>query len=327
MSHDLMKNEDGTYAWAGNAPAWHNLGISVGRTLTAEEAISTAGFDFNVSKIPLVTEDGQETEMYATVREDKPVDDPERILGYVSKGYQVVQYTDAFEFFDQVVGEDQAIYDSVGILGHGEKMFIVALIPKEFYIKEDQFLEYVTLTSGHNGMHSIQIYLTPIRVVCANTLTWSLRSTQTKVVLHHTKNVYSRLLNAAPLIGLMDQKFQEMQELFNALVERPITSPLFKSYVKELFPSLREDQDKEPTIRVQGHRDAVHELFEAETNQAPGTRNTFYAAANAVIEYVDHTKPTRADRTSSVMFGTGADFKNAAVNLALDYSMGKKGLT
>lgn len=324
MAHNLMQREDGSYAWAGNAPAWHNLGVSVGRALTAAEAIEKAGFDFTVDKIPLVTEDGQETDRYATVRSDKPVGDPDRILGYVTEGYEIVEYADAFAFFDQIVGEDQAIYDSVGILGHGEKMFIVARIPSEFYIKEDQFLEFVTLTSGHDSQHSIQIYLTPVRVVCANTLSMSLRSTQTKVILHHTKNVYNRLLNAAPLIGLMDQKFKEVQELFNALVERPVTHPLFNSYVKTLFPSAREEQDKEPTAPIQGHRNMVHELFESDTNRTPGTEGTWYAAANAAIEYVDHYRPMRAERTRSVLFGSGADFKQRAVDIAWDFSEGKR---
>lgn len=324
MAHNLAQNEDGSYAWAGTTPAWHNLGTVVGRPMTSTEAIKLAGLDFQVEKIPVTTADGDPTNRFATVRMDLPKGHADRVLGIVSEGYQIINYTEAFKFFDQVIGKDQAVYDSVGVLNNGAKMFIVARLPSEFFINEDQFVNFVTLTSGHDSLQSLQALLTPVRVVCANTLSMAISNNVASVRLRHTRYVHQRLLKAPELLGLATKKFKELEGLFQRLVNEPITHPLFNQYVQELFPSTRDEDGRQPTKRVLFHRNTVQELFESPTNNTPGSGGTYYAAANAVMEYVDHHQPTRVGRMNHAIFKSGANLKQKAIELAFDYVDGSR---
>jgi len=318
VSHDLAVNEDGTYSYSGAVPAWHGEGKILGHTFTAKEALEAAQIDWLVEKVPLFTQDGQAVDRCATVRMDKQVGDPNRILGVVGPLYEPVQNEFAFQFFDAVCGPDKAIYDSVGALDRGAKVFIVAKLPKEFFVKEDRFQEYVTLLNGHSGLTAVSIFLTSVRIVCANTLAQALRGTETRVVLRHTRNVHQRLIGAPALLSLVDYKFRETQELFNQLVARPITHPLFQQYVEEVFPTPAE----KPGKRTRMHRESVTMLLDHETNTTPGIKHTWYSAFQSVSEYVSHTMPVREgkSRMDNVMFGSGANITKRALELAWDYS-------
>jgi len=302
--------------YVGEESAWHNKGVVLGRAFTAAEAIEYANLDYEVAKVPLYTDDGQYVDRCATIRTDLPVYHSERILGIVGPSYTIVQNVDAFGFFDEIVKEDMAIYTSCGVLGHGEKVFIVAKLPMEFWVEQDKFETYVTLVQGHDGMSALKVFPTSVRVVCANTLAMALKQKRTSVSLRHTRNVHTRLLEAPAILGLIDQRFRDVQSLFQELVQQPITIPLFNQYVEELFPS------ENPNKTTLAHREAIHTLFDDPLNSTLGIRHTYYSAVQSVIQYVDHAKPLRKgkDRFEDMLFGGGSQLKVKAVELAQEYS-------
>jgi phage/plasmid-like protein (TIGR03299 family) len=323
MAHNLMEREDGTYAWTGAEPGWHRLGNPVGHLQTVDQIFTTMPeMDMHVVKEPLgVVSTGERTTMCATVRTDLPAGHPDRILGYVKDTYEVVQYRDIFRMFDELIERDEAVYDSVGLLGHGEQMFLVAKLPREFYINQDRFEEYLTFTTSHDQSYAIKTYFATIRTVCQNTLTASLRAAKTIVYLRHTKNVHERMLNVPALLGLATKKSKELQEVFNYLVNRPITHDLFNQYLVDVFPH-QGDAPSRPTIE---HRENVAMLFEGHTNQTPGIQGTWYAATQAVTEYVDHHQTANARvgpnaALAESLFGRRAKVKENALALAVAYA-------
>jgi len=311
---DNIRGQD----YVGEEKAWHNKGVTLGRQFTAVEAIEYANLDYEVQMVPLFTADGQAVNRCATIRADLPIENPDRILGIVGTGYIPVQNRDAFTFFDEVVEQDLAIYTSAGILGHGEKVFVVAKIPMDFYVEQDKFETYVTLVSGHDGMQALKVFSTSVRVVCQNTLNMALKQTKHSVSLRHTRNVHNRLLEAPAILGLVDSKFRETQSLFQELANRPITVPLFDQYVEELFPS------ENPNTRTLAHRESVTLLLDDPLNTIAGIRHTWYAVSQGVVQYVDHSMPLRRgkDGFENKMFGGGAALKKKAIDLAVQYASG-----
>lgn len=309
---DEIFNDD----YVGEEKAWHSKGVTLGRQFTAAEAIEHANLDYDVQKIPLLTADGQEVDRCATIRVDLPIKDPNRILGIVGPTYTIVQNRDAFAFFDEIVEQDLAIYTSAGVLGHGEKIFLVAKLPLDYWVEKDKFETFVTLVSGHDGMNALKVFATSVRVVCQNTLNMALKQTALSVSLRHTRNVHDRLLEAPAILGLVDSKFRETQELFQALASKPITAPLFNQYVEELFPS------ENPNMRTLAHREAVTLLLDDPLNTTPGIRYTWHAATQGVIQYVDYMMPLRKgkDRFEGKMFGSGASLKKRAIDLVIKYA-------
>ena len=319
MAHEILEDR-----YIGSEPAWHGIGTYPGRTFTAEEAIIATRADYPVLKVHLMTVDGLQIEQMATVRGDLPANDPARILGIVGPNYEVLQNAKAFGFFDAIVDREEAIYHSVGVLKNGAEMFIVAQLPdRGFWVNDDEYEAYITLTNGHTGRHGVRAFTTMVRVVCQNTLTMALRSIRKMVTLRHTKNVEARLSQAPRILGIADRQFQAAQAIFQTLADTPIPAPpLFQAYVEDVFPSAGE----KPNERTLGHREEVARLMAADEQNTPGVANTFYAAFQAVAQYVDHGIPRYAgatqdeDRAIQALFGRGKDLKDRALNIAVTHA-------
>ena len=308
MSHDILEDR-----YVGSQPAWYGIGTVLDRAFTAEEAIRYAKLDYEVVKVPMYLQDGQGADMMATVNSELPVGNPDRILGYVGLDYEVVQNVEAFEFFDTVVDREDAVYESVGVLDKGKRIFIVAKIPEQFIIKDDIHDQYITLATSHDASFALKVFATTVRVVCANTLSMALGSTKSMVYLRHTRTVRDRMGTAAEILGLATKEFRRAQAIFQQLADKRVTTRQFEEFVEAIFPSQGE-RVNQPT---QDHRASVHTLFDAPTNSTPGIRHTWYAAVNAVGEYVDHNMPYRKlDRSAEALFGRGAQIKTKALNYA-----------
>jgi hypothetical protein len=103
--------------------AWHGLGQIVDRYPTSSEAIKFAGLDYEVVIRPLFTLDTKSAAVNAEYRiPDVQVPgcqatirtDTDQVLGIVGSKYEVVQYRDAFAFFDSVVDGEGIMYETAG---------------------------------------------------------------------------------------------------------------------------------------------------------------------------------------------------------------------
>lgn len=216
MAHNIMILENGEGCFAGSEIAWHGLGQTFGRPMTAKEAITACHADYQVDKRdmfymtkelsealmknePITPQDlismmGKVTGYKTTVR-----DDLENSLGIVSQNYGVVQNVDAFSFIDQLTTGDEnigATIDACGVLGNGERIFITAKMPEPIVInkaKDDIIDQYLVFTTSHDGSGSVQVLNTPVRVVCNNTLNFAMTHNSAKLSLRHSSKVADRL--------------------------------------------------------------------------------------------------------------------------------------
>lgn len=180
-------------------------------TISVQEAFEQARLDYNVSAQPLVrvpqnvldalvsgqptlwtpTKNDIITSHKATLREDH-----NHTLGIVGKDYGIVQNTKAFEFLDfieECAGHAPKIV-SAGALGYGERMFITAQLGEDAYLNpNDAIKNYVVFTNSHDGTGAVMCFLTPVRVVCQNTLNMAIKTCPNKIIFKHTKHVEKRL--------------------------------------------------------------------------------------------------------------------------------------
>jgi len=169
MAHNINynpKNEQHSF-FSVKEKAWHNLGQIIEHYPTSSEAIQYAGLDYQVIKSPNIHALPSGTNIisdnsYFTFRSDT-----EAVLGdKIGADYQVVQNTEAFAFFDSIVGGSDGIkYETAGALGKGEIIFITAKLPDYIRVGKDDLIEsYLFLTSSHDGTGSITIAFTPVRI-------------------------------------------------------------------------------------------------------------------------------------------------------------------
>jgi phage/plasmid-like protein (TIGR03299 family) len=281
--------------------------------LTAREAIEAAGLNYTIVKKPLkeVVERSHPADIpdrWATVRTDTG-----DVLGIVEENYEPVQNRDAFTFFDTLVGTGEAIYETAGTIGRGERIWILAKLPGFIKVHGNDIVnKYLLLSNSHDGSSLVRVKLTPIRVVCNNTLTAALQGAG-EVHIHHTVNAAKDMEQALLLLGLSNSLYEQLDALFNRMALTKISNKQLLDYVKVLVPDNEEGESNATNQRI---RKAVLELYES----GQGTdlsRGTLWGAFNCVTEYTDHemeSSPTT--RLESIWFGRGEQLKLKAFHLA-----------
>ena len=349
MSHEISIQAQGAeIAYAGDTP-WHGLGTRVEGLQTAQEMLIHAHMDWIVSAWCIEAlspsspdENNPETisvpEFRAIVREDT-----QAILGMVSDRYMPIQNTQAADMVDALVTEGHAHVEVAGALGQGERCWMLARIPGEFeVVKGDAIRPYFLLAWGHDGKHGLAGKLTPIRVVCNNTLTaagfggkgkWSKSA---DVYVRHSAAAKVNIEEARRALGLVQKQTEATQAAFQALAAKNLDAKGKKAekYFGTVFPepdaltetaSLDEKASYyEKLVRWNEHQLKLLELYD----QGPGTevsgvRGTAWAAYNAITQYTDHVYPIMKSgevskgRQQSVLFGLYQGVKDRALFEAL----------
>ncbi len=311
--HNLNFN-NGKYSFvSAKEPAWHKCGTILDHVFTAKEAIEFGGLDFIVEKQRLFTERGLDVpDYFATVREDN-----RDVLGLVGKDYTIVQNRDVFSFFDQIVGEGKAIYETAGCLGKGGVLFITAKLPKEIVIGRDGPIEnYLVLCSSHDGSMAITAFFTPVRVVCQNTLNAAFNNNTNRVFIKHTQNVKERFVEAALVMGMHSEYLYKLEVAFRLLYDKQVSDQDMKSIITRAFLNKVEikalaltgnvDLSTRKTNMVEGVVHYYHEASEIDT-----IRGTGYGVYNAVAGYFQNMKNFRNDEVkmkSIVLGGLSAQY-------------------
>ena len=218
MGHNIVIR-DGKACFVENARkhrAWHRLGTLYDRPLTVQEALHGCHADYKVALQPLalITPDIRREMDYGSVMALQLNNaivpkymatmrlDTHQFLGIVTEDYGIVQNEDAFKFIDTLVtgkltdAEHTPVIETAGVLGKGERVFITAKFPEQIILDNkgnDRVEMYIVFTTSHDGTGAVNCLVTPIRVVCNNTLNLAMRNNSGKLSLRHSRNVMDRL--------------------------------------------------------------------------------------------------------------------------------------
>lgn len=315
MAHNLEQRDGKTSMFYVGEVPWHKLGTKLNNPATSKEAIEAAGLDYTVVKVPLeaainLIDRKPVNNHFATVRTDT-----KDILGIVGNRYAPIQNKDAFTFFDALVGENEAIYHSAGVLGKGERIWILAKLPDYIRIGKNDLVEkFLLLTNSHDGSSLACAKLTPIRVVCQNTLSVALAGSDQEVRIRHTPNAHTRLEQAYKLLGLTNVLYSQLSAIFNRMALTHISDKKLLEYVNALIPN---NPKAENQTRRNNIRDTILELHE--TGQGSEmSRGTLWGAYNAIVEHTDHVQRSKeaSAHLRSIWFGGGERLKVRAFALA-----------
>ena len=335
MAHNLnIRNGQASMMFYGEEP-WHGLGTKLERPATAAEAIEAARLDWTVSKVPLEARvQGRHLPVprkYAIIRDDLTFDDlplfrdedsedQSPVLGIVGEQYTPLQNVDAFTFFDPIVGEKAAIYHTAGVIGNGERIWILAKLPDDIRVAGDDITEkYLLLSNSHDGNSAVNVKLTPIRVVCQNTLSQALRQGPSISIIH-TPSLPARLQQANQLLGIVRIHYVKLEEAYQKMAARSVSAAELKTYLREVFPEPKEPENERGKQRAADFRAQAERLFaEGTGNSVPGVNGTLWAAYNGVVEFVDYGLPGggRGGRLNSIWFGEGHYIKARAYDRAV----------
>jgi phage/plasmid-like protein (TIGR03299 family) len=327
MAHELNFNaKRKTYSFVSNTEkAWHGLGTIVDHAMTSEEAIKLANLDFEVKQTSIHAQilDEQGNTIYSPY-EEKVANyrsDNNEVLGLVGSRYEIIQNTDAFGFFDSIIDKGEAIFQTAGALGKGERIFITAKLPEDMLVGGEQCEKYIILSNSHNGSSAIVAGFTTVRIVCNNTLQAALGSMSNKVSIVHRKGAKNQLEQAHTLMGITSKYMLEVEELFNQMAKTPIADNNLKNYISDVMKPtyVALDEDKKDSTRFKNQVNDIYEFALGHPTQTTNAaRGTVWGAYNSISGYYNHIKtyPSQEVKFKTQLYGTGSTIINKAFEKA-----------
>lgn len=251
---------------------------------TSKEALELAGLDWTVNSMPIYDANGREIEGYKanTRSSDKSV------LGVVTNRYKIVQNYEAFDFTDNLVDEG-ITYETAGSLKNGKTIWLLGKMPEK-YIADDKFEPYICFTNSHDGMGAIKVCMTPIRVVCNNTLNMALNSASRSWSTKHMGDMNSKLSEARHTLQLANDYLDALANEADRLANEKFMPEEVSAVLDEMFP-----RDESMSDRKKHNIEEVKNGIVA-CMLAPDLIkfvNTKWGFINAVSDYISHANPAR----------------------------------
>ena len=316
MAHNLNYNErKGSYSFASSngEVAWHELGQVLKGKMTAAEAIENANLDYEVDKTTIhakiTTENSEMVEIsdkFATYRKDT-----NEVLGLVGNRYEIIQNKDAFGFFDAIIDQGEAIFETAGALGKGERIFLTAKLPEDMLVGGEPCDKYIMLTNSHDGTSSIIAGFTAIRVVCNNTLQAALKDLSNKVTIAHRLGAKERLAEAYKVMNIGSKYMDEVNLIFNEMAKKKIEDDQLMAYIKEIMKpeyknKVSKEEEEKLSTRFQNQANSIYEFALSHPTQTTNAaRGTVWGAYNAISGYYNyiHKYSGAEQKFTSQMFG------------------------
>lgn len=296
-----------------NRKVWFkNVAVNVdAEKQTSKDIIEASDLDWKVEKRKVFTHmHGDTNEIpgkFAVVREDN-----HKPLGIVGNVYRPLQNTEAFSYFDAIVGTKEAKYISAGSFGDGAKVWMVAKLGGELKVSHDDTLEkYVILTNSHDGSSAVNIQLLALRLICQNGMLGFKSKGIHKV--RHTLSMGLSISKVRESLGILNNQFNLIEKLSKKMINTKFTNTQMVPYLQSigLIPN-PETTDKVST-RTDNIINAVTYNYQNGLGAVPGT---LWGAYNAVTEFLDWQSVGNEKKTKSNLFGHGANVKIKALEYA-----------
>ena len=265
---------------------WHGLGTMVAEAPNSKDALRLAGLNWKVLQEPVYTENEELIQGYkANVR-----DTDRKVLGVVTDRYKVIQNEEAFAFTDTLLGEGVR-YETAGSLQEGRRVWMLARMPREFIIGGERISPYMVFSNTHDGSGAVKTALTPIRVVCNNTLNLALRTAKRSWSMIHTGDISGKIEEAKNTLLLADEYMTALGQEFENLRKIKLSEKQVLDYIKILLP-MEENYSLLQKRGVEKLRaDMKMRYFDAPDLKDVG--NNGYRFVNAVSDFATHSTPRR----------------------------------
>lgn len=298
MAHELDITEGQASFVSARQDAWHALGVTLPDSFTAEEAMEHGLLgDWNVRKAPTFTEvDGQRIETpdrFAVVRDNPVTPGKIDVIGNVGPAYVPIQNEAHAEFLNRLVDDSGAIFETAGALRGGSQVFITMKMPG-ISLPEDPIEQYIAAINSHDGSSSFTIMVTPIRIVCANTLNFALNGARNTFKIRHTSGSDKAITQSVrETLGITFDYIDEFEEEARRLMDTTMTQIQFEEMITSEF-GVPDDAPAATITRAENKIESMFRLY-ADAYTQEGIRDTAWAGVNALAEWFDHFAPVRGE--------------------------------
>jgi phage/plasmid-like protein (TIGR03299 family) len=309
MAHDL-ETVNGQTAFASlRQPAWHNLGTVFQDEVNTTEMLELAHLnDWNVRLEDVAMPDGFNSDKsYSFVTRTNPFDRTQNdVLGVVGERYVPLQNEDLFSFGDNLL-DGGGRWETAGSIKGGRVVFGSIALTDSITLdpsgRADKIDNYLLINTSHDGSIAIQASITPVRVVCANTLNLALSSLKGKkdvkqtFKIRHTQTAEGKIAVAREALGLAHKYIDEFSTMANEMIETEITKAQFDKIVELAYPAPTKDA-KGSQKKYDGKMDLLQSIYVGDFNNT--ISGTAWGAYNALTERLDWYRNSRGGNNESI---------------------------
>jgi phage/plasmid-like protein (TIGR03299 family) len=307
-------------AYVGEKP-WHGLG----QELTQDAPISVwqkeAGLNWEALTEKVTFFTPEETAYQGVVKriaDDFNVvyrSDTKAALGVVGNRYKLVQPGEVLDFFDQLSKAAGFTLETAGALAGGKRIWAMAKVSDGKFVlnQNDKVVPYVLLATSFDGSMSTIAKFTSVRVVCQNTLSYSMEDRNKVIKIAHNTKFNAEEVRKS--LGIAKNEFElfmlEMQQLAS---HTELSETAASVLTKELL------EIPEETKRMHSGYNKIMQLFNggAIGSNLSENQNSGWQWLNSVTEWVDHHRGrSQNTRLNSAWFGDGDKIKTTAKELVL----------
>ena len=310
MAHEL-ETQNGVASFASfREPAWHGLGTVFTEEKTTAEMLSAANLNnWNVRLEDVnVPSHLSSDKNYQYVVRTNPTDNSQTdILGVVGERYHVLQNEDLFSFGDNIL-DGGGRWETAGSIRGGRVVFGSLALERETILDPngvaDKVKTYLLINTSHDGSIAIQASITPVRVVCANTLNLALGSKRGRNAIkqtfkiRHTQTASGKVQVARETLGLANKYMDAFDVMAKAMIEKEITAQQFNDIVLAAYP--KPDEEKKGALtRWTNKIDVINDIYTGEFNGM--IAGNAWGAFNALTERLDWHRSARGGNTEAML--------------------------
>ena len=267
---------------------WHGLGTMVQEAPTSEDALRMAELDWRVEQTPVFTDAGIEIPGYKANRRNTDGS----ILGIVSDRYRIVQNTEAFEFTDAIVCETEdgvVKYETAGSLCGGKRIWLLAKMPTK-KVLDDDVEPYMFFSNSHDGTGSIKVGMTPVRIVCANTLAIALNTAKRQWSTKHVGDMQSKLEEAKLCLRMADSYMANLDVEADRLANAKLYREQVEEILDEMFPvdDNTSERKKNNIVQFKNQFWTAYNMPDIQKFE-----DSAWMAVNAMSDVITHSAPRR----------------------------------
>ena len=254
MSHEIE-----TMAYAGEVP-WHGLGVPVSNEMTPAEMMTAAGLDWEVSLTANHYPPDHATHPSEPVPNSHFIErsNDGSILGEYVAGtmYKPFQNQDLFDFFAPFIDDGSMFLHTAGSLFGGRKVWCMATTNEGFTLgKDHQVNNNMLFTIAHTGVNANSALLTPIRVVCNNTMRLALRVADDIVTHNHKVPFDADAMKVA--LGISSENFGRFEEVAKLMAKKVLNGEEEIEFFKYVFGGKEREGDNGVVIQSEAVRKAM----------------------------------------------------------------------
>lgn len=314
MAHAL-ETQNGEVAFAlRGAPAWHKL---ANRTFGIDEHVTTAdmlesaklaGWGVDLEPVQYPADYRSSTDLFMVTRTN-PFDAGKDVLAVVGKRYRVFQNEELFTFGDNIL-DGGASWESAGSIKNGKVVFGSLVVPREFILDpqgaNDKTTTYLLVSSSHDGSASVTASITPVRVVCQNTLNMALKGVKQSFKLRHTLKTGERVAEARRVLGLTFQHMDTFESLAKDLFQSSMDAKGWDTLVNAVYPKPDAQSAPQSLTKWQAKRDLLDDIYFQSPTQT-NIKGNYWGALNAMTERLDYFRAGRTSNNEAIV-GAAAGF-------------------